>query len=122
MELRVYRTFSDRFAIYNFAKLWVPAGTKLIMQPLAGSLLASMGRIVGHVRRHFRILSVDSQFLEGGGGGGSSPYSSLGMKMALKNWAGMDSFPIHTDLLSLNILRQFWAQCTISPFLPDGIK
>ena len=28
-------------------------------------------------------------------------------------WAGMDSFPIHR--LSLNILRQFWAQCTVSP-------
>ena len=38
------------------------------MQPLAGSVLASMGGgggggIVGHVRRHFRILSVDSRFL-----------------------------------------------------------
>ena len=30
-----------------------------------------------------------------GEGGGSSPYSSLGMKLALKNWAEMDSFLIH---------------------------
>ena len=33
------------------------------MQPLAGSLFSSMEGIVGHVRRHFRILSVDSWFL-----------------------------------------------------------
>ena len=65
------------------------------MQLLAGSLIASMGEMIGHVCRHFRILSMDSRFLGGRGGGGSSPYSSSGMKMALKNWAGMDSFPIH---------------------------
>ena len=40
------------------------------MQQLAGSLLASIGGIGGHVRRHFRILFVDSRFLGGGGGGG----------------------------------------------------
>ena len=65
---------------YSFAKLWVPAGTRLIMQPLAGSLVRG---IVRHVRRHFRIFFVDRRFL--GGGGGSSPYSSLGMKMVFKN-------------------------------------
>ena len=59
----------DRFAIYSFAKLWVPTGTRLIMQPLAGSLLACMGEIVGHVCRHFRIHFVESRFLGGGGGG-----------------------------------------------------
>ena len=52
------------------------------------------GGVAGHVHRHFRILFVDNRFL-GGGRGVSSPYSSLGMKMALKNCTGMDSFPIH---------------------------
>ena len=30
-------------------------------------------------------------------------------------------FPF-TDLLGLNILRQFWAQSTVRPFLPEGIN
>ena len=47
---------------------------------------------------------MDSRFL---GEGFSSTYSSSRKKMSLKkNCAGMDSFPF-TDLLSLNILRQF---------------
>ena len=61
------------------------------MQPLGRSLLASMGGMVGHVRRHFRILFVDSRFL----GVVFKSYSSSGMKMALQNLTGMDSFPIH---------------------------
>ena len=98
-----------RVAIYSFVKLWVPAGTwanhaafgRLSFLPTGGG---GGGGRVGHVRRHFGILLVDSRFL---GEGFSSPYSSSGMKMSLKkNWAGMDSFPF-TDLLSLNILRQF---------------
>ena len=64
------------------------------MQPLAGSLLASMGGMVGHVRRHFRTLFVDSRFLRGGGGGFKSIFF-LGDENGLKNLAGMDSFPIH---------------------------
>ena len=35
--------------------------------------------------------------------------------------AGMAPFPF-TDLLSSNILRQFWAQSTFRPFLPEGIN
>ena len=39
------------------------------MQPLAGSLLANMGRKAGHVRRHFGILLWIVDSLGGGGGG-----------------------------------------------------
>ena len=91
----------DRFAIYSVAKLWVPAGTRANHSAI-GRIASCQhwggggGGIVGHVRRHFRILFVDSRFLEREGGGGVlSPYPSSGMKMALKNWTGMDSFPIH---------------------------
>ena len=81
----------DRFAIYSFAKLWVPAGT--------GAYHAAVGRIASCQHRgngwarpqKFWNTFVDSQFF----GRVSNPYSSLGMKVALKNWAGMDSFPIH---------------------------
>ena len=106
----------DRFAIYSFAKLWVPAETRLIMQPLAGSLLASMGGTVGHVRRHFRVLFVDSRFL-------GRVFKSI---FFLGNENGFEKigpewipFPF-THLLSLNILRQFWAQCTVSPISSGG--
>ena len=110
----------DRFAIYSFAKLWFPAGTRLIMQPLAGSLLVSMGQWLGtsaDISEYF-LRIVCSLW----GGGASSPYSSLGMKMAFKNWAGMDSFPIHR-------LTQFkYSQAVLGPthcfakFLPEGIN
>ena len=55
-----------------------------------------------------------------GSWGFSTPYFSSGMKVALKNWARVDSFPIHR--LSLNILRQVWAQRTASPISSEGIK
>ena len=46
-----------------FAKLLVPARTTLIMQPLSGFSSCQHEGMVGHVRRHFRILFVDSRFL-----------------------------------------------------------
>ena len=90
------------------------------MQPLAGFASCQHGGGgggVGHVCRHFRIFFVDSQFL----GRVFKSISSSGMKIALKNWAGIDSFPF-TDLLSLNILRQFWPNAPFRPFLHEGIK
>ena len=86
----------DRFAIYSFTKLWVPAETRANHAGVGRITTCQHGGVeeemVGHAHRYFRILFVDSQFL---GAGISSPYSSLGMKMALKNWTRMDSFPIH---------------------------
>ena len=61
------------------------------MQPLAGSLLASMGGVVGHVRRHFRILSVESQLF----GGGVKSMFFLGDENGFKKLDGTDFFPIH---------------------------
>ena len=81
------------------------------MHPLAGSVLVSMGGIVGHVRRHLRILFVDSWFL-------GRVFKSIfflvdknGFEKIGPEWI---PFPF-TDLLSLNILRQFWVQGTVSP-------
>ena len=86
----------DRFAIYSFAKLWVPAGTRQIMQPLAGSLLASM--VLGE---GFQVHI--------------HPRDEHGFEKIGPEWI---TFPF-TNLLSLNILRQYWAQRTVSP---EGIK
>ena len=48
----------DRFAIYSFAKLWVPTGIRA--NHAAVGRIASCqhggGGMVGHVRRYFRIL------------------------------------------------------------------
>ena len=65
------------------------------MQPLPGFASCQHwgggggGGSVGHVRR----LSEYLLWIVGSWGGISSPHSSSGMKMALKNWAGMDFFP-----------------------------
>ena len=68
------------------------------MQPLAGfsscKHVGGGGRgrgMVGHVGRYFRILFVDNRFL----GEVFKSNFFLGMKMASKKWAGLDSFPIN---------------------------
>ena len=77
------------------------------------------GGRVGHVRRHFRILLVDSQFL---GEGFSSPYSSSGMKMSLKKMGRNGFLPIHRLTEFKYCQAVFGPNAPSRPFLPEGIN
>ena len=64
------------------------------MLPLVRLFSCQHGGMVGHIRRHFK-----NNFLLWIVGFLREVFKSLslleGVIMALKNWAGMDSFPIH---------------------------
>ena len=91
------------------------------MQPLAGSLLASMGGIVGHVRRHFRILFVDSGSL-GGGGGGFKSIFFLGDENGFEKLS-RNGFLSHSPTYLARISSgSFGPNAPFRPFLPEGIK
>ena len=90
----------------QLAKLWVQTGTRAYLAAVGSCQQGGNGWARPQT---FREIFVDSQFL-----GGVQVHISSGMKMASKNWAGMDSFPF-TDIISFNIFRQFWAQRTVPP-------
>ena len=88
------------------------------MQPLAGSLLVGMGEIVGHVRRNFRILFVDSRFL----GRVFKSILFLGEGNCFKKLV-RNGFLSHSPTYLVQIFSgSFAPNAPFRPFLPEEIK
>ena len=80
----------------NYSLLWVTAGTRANHAAVGRERFLPTGGGGGGKSwacpQTFRILLVDSRFL---GEGFSSPYSSSGMKMSLKQLGRNGFLPIH---------------------------